>query len=319
MRSFDPATTVVIMLAFRGRAMGSSAVVVSLAAGTLVFSFGAAFHVTRALLTDGTTFLAKGDTVAHASAAAGRIDAEVATPLTTEPGGVRPIEPGNGQVYTVNTVGEMNRIDQTTMTPAATRNAVGDPAAVDIAAAGTDTYLVAGTGVDQINPLDMQTLDHVPVEGAVDAHVVDNDNRLLVANNARGDVTPIVNGKVAEPLQVAAPNHHLQLGTTTAGPFVIDLDTGTIALIQNGTVGPSVALGLAKGSAVELADPATPSQWAWLLLKGTGELMRVDFDKRTTQSLALRADGDYGRPVFFQGRCCPTRRMRMVATRWVGM
>ncbi|MEP7021138.1 MAG: hypothetical protein ABI808_10825, partial [Pseudonocardiales bacterium] len=133
----------------RGRFAGA-AIVTALVAGGLMASLGAGYSVSRALLSDGSAYVAKGTTIAHVNGESGKLDAQLAGNVASGKQGLQVVKLPSGQLIVVNQrTLAVTAVDASTMKPVGVvlpgeqaPGVLDRPTAVQVIASGQAGWLV---------------------------------------------------------------------------------------------------------------------------------------------------------------------------------
>ncbi|MCL2396073.1 MAG: hypothetical protein FWC87_15490, partial [Acidimicrobiaceae bacterium] len=250
---------------------------------------------TKALATDDSAWLQKGDTIVHVNGPSGRFDAVVADEPTALAGSVRDrleiVQGPNSQVFAADpTTHKIFRIDLSTMAPQ-TLSAAG----TDVLAAGSSHFVVNATKgtVTSFNPNTLALSQPVNVPGGVASDAITQSGVVYIGSND-GTVTVIDHGK-ATTTRVAPNGHPIEVSVVGNEPIAIDSTTGELRdLGSNGAPEQPVTLPGQPKATVQVA-PSLAGNTAWLI-HGT-QLVEVNPNTGNSDRTMLPAPDTFGAPL----------------------
>ena len=257
-------------------------------------AFGTGYTTTKAVATDDSAWLQKGDTIVQVNGPAGRFDAVVADKPTALASSVRDrleiVETPDGQVFAADPVThKIYKVDLSTMAP----QTVG-AAGTNVLAAGSSHFVVNATNgtVTSFNPNTLALSQPITVPGGVASAAITPSGVAYIGSND-GSVTIIDHG-TPHTIQVAPKRHPIDVSVVGDKPVAIDTITGQyLDLGSGGTPGQAIALPGPPGATVQVA-PSLSGNTAWLI-RGT-RLVKVNPGGNTVQA-TLPSRDTFGAPL----------------------
>ncbi len=264
-------------------------------AGVVAVGFGTGYTTTRALGTDDSAWLQKGDTIVHVNGPSGRYDAVVADRPVALAASVRNqleiVETPGGQVYAADPAAHrVYKIDLSTMTP----QTLGTPGSDVLNAAGSLFVVNTADGtVSGLDPKTLNLLSTLKVPGGVASAAITSSGAAYIGSN-NGSVTVTDHGKVTTT-HVGPRGHPINVSVVGDEPIAIDTTNGQLHdLSGNGTSKQTIALPGQSGATVQLA-PSLSGNIAWLI-RGT-QLVEVNPGTGYSVQATLPPRDNFGAPV----------------------
>ena len=259
-------------------------------------AFGTGYSATRALSSDGSAWLRKGDTIVHINGPSLRYDATVANrPVALAAAPSDPLEvvqDPSGQVFVADPVShKVYEIDLSSMAP----QPVGQAGSAVLASSGAH-YVVAPakSAVIPFNPQNLALAAPIHIPGGIAGSAIASDGVAYIGSNA-GTVTVISGGR-AHTAPVGAQSQPIDVTLVGTQPVAIGTTDGQLHLLKPNSPASKNVISLPgpQGATVVLASALQPgSLW---LIRGT-QLIQVNLATGETQQVTLPLGHTFGPPV----------------------
>ena len=287
---------------------GSVGVTVALLGCVVMAIMGSGYGASRALLSDGSSWLTRGKRAVHVNGSSGRRDAEIARDLARGDEAIQVVQAPDGNVYVVNkTTNEVRRLDLTAMDldPNAGVAPSGPPQDVDLLASADHTYLVHRKDgrVELVDPVTLAVKGSVTVAGGIAEAVVD-DKGSLWAVSVLGTLVQVEGGSAEPPVRVAAPGDQLTIAMVGDRPVVVNITAGAVVPVDPESRSLDAAINLPgpRGHKLVPNGPGNRSTRLWAA-RSDGTLVGVDLDRRHVDTVKVSdPGGSFGPPVVNNGR-----------------
>ena len=267
-----------------------------LVVAVVAVAFGTGYSATRALSSDGSAWLRKGDTIVHINGPSLRYDATVADrPVALAAATSDPLEvvqdPG-GQVFVADPVShKVYEIDLSSMEP----QPVGQAGSAVLASSGAH-YVVAPakSAVIPFNPRNLALAAPIHIPGGIAGSAIASNGVAYIGSNA-GTVT-VISGGGAHTAPLGTQSQPIDVTVVGTQPVAIGTTDGQLHLLAPNSP-PSknvISLPGPQGATVAVASALQPG--ALWLIRGT-QLIQVNLATGETQQVTLPLGHTFGPPV----------------------